>query len=920
MTRQVTDQLYIELEYFNPEEYYTYIAEANADAGALFTPSITVGAQVNQTATLDCVSTMSITVEKVVGVAVAMTATFTQTTNTGETLEAAAALTATFTQSVDAVANRSAQSTLDSIVNLSLQSIRIQQLSSSLASEYGLSAVGSGTFIRSADASLSVNSSASISPVDWGDGFTPFTPYNGAVIVGSPTKFGSGALYLPNNTSYAETNSVKWDFLDASSATQSIGCQGRFGIAMWLYPTATPGSGTEVDIISSFTSSPDDGWYVRFNSSRQIIFGIYDNGTGERTTSGVGTLTLNQWNYVVISRSWDSTVRGRLIISINGSEYTTDGSHDWASTGSTDLRIGYTGDRNGFTGYLDSIHIIKGGWIATTVEQTSESQIRAAVTDSSYPAGLSDLSVPTVKSILVLNFNGNADDISGAGVVEYNAALSAAATLSAQPGVFYANNPADVAAAFSQAVDGVVTRSAESDLNAVAALSATALRTKSLAADLSATASLTADVDLIAQAVAAVSSEFAQTTTGVVTRDAAVSTDSIFTELAAVAKIGDFLITLDSQASQNTVAVKITDAVSSMSSQFAQSTDAILSVDVDSSISSEFTQATAGDRFRSTEANLVATATESATAQITAGAAANLASQFGQETTTQGIIGYSADLVAQSDLTVVGYRIKQFDSTIQSAFAVQATTLNSLIRSAASTQNSQFNLNYNIELIKTAQVQTDSIFSELAAAVKTGRILADCNVSATLTTTASIIAENQIGLENTTQITTDAVKTATFNSNLAAVSSTSIEGTTNLTGEAGLTAVSAVICDADLTAAGIALVASSGTMAVTATKVKQFSSSLSVLAFELAVTDRIRLAQATITAQTTVAAQAQTVKRAQAAMSTNGAVLTLAKIIHIDPCLTYVIPAENRTYRIIAEDRTYNIIDENRTYTIKGCE
>ena len=37
MTRQVTDQLYIDLEYFTPEEYYVYIAEASASLSAAFT-------------------------------------------------------------------------------------------------------------------------------------------------------------------------------------------------------------------------------------------------------------------------------------------------------------------------------------------------------------------------------------------------------------------------------------------------------------------------------------------------------------------------------------------------------------------------------------------------------------------------------------------------------------------------------------------------------------------------------------------------------------------------------------------------------------------------------------------------------------------------------------------------------------------
>jgi hypothetical protein len=52
MTRQVTDQLYIDLEYFTPEEYYTYIAEAQSAQAAAFTQTTAVGKLVSATADL----------------------------------------------------------------------------------------------------------------------------------------------------------------------------------------------------------------------------------------------------------------------------------------------------------------------------------------------------------------------------------------------------------------------------------------------------------------------------------------------------------------------------------------------------------------------------------------------------------------------------------------------------------------------------------------------------------------------------------------------------------------------------------------------------------------------------------------------------------------------------------------------------
>jgi hypothetical protein len=47
MTRQVTDQLYIELDYFTPEEYYVYIAEAAAAISSSATMTVAVGVTKN---------------------------------------------------------------------------------------------------------------------------------------------------------------------------------------------------------------------------------------------------------------------------------------------------------------------------------------------------------------------------------------------------------------------------------------------------------------------------------------------------------------------------------------------------------------------------------------------------------------------------------------------------------------------------------------------------------------------------------------------------------------------------------------------------------------------------------------------------------------------------------------------------------
>jgi hypothetical protein len=79
MTRQVTDQLYIELEYFTPEEYYVYTAEAVA--------------ALSGQATFVCVASGG----AVIQAEAALTSSVTQTTLAVKTVDSQTAMIATTT-------------------------------------------------------------------------------------------------------------------------------------------------------------------------------------------------------------------------------------------------------------------------------------------------------------------------------------------------------------------------------------------------------------------------------------------------------------------------------------------------------------------------------------------------------------------------------------------------------------------------------------------------------------------------------------------------------------------------------------------------------------------------------------------------------------------------------------------------------
>ena len=66
MTRQVTDQLYIELDYFTPEEYYTYYTEAQAALASEATLTANAGIVKVFSAALTSSATMSVTGSKLI--------------------------------------------------------------------------------------------------------------------------------------------------------------------------------------------------------------------------------------------------------------------------------------------------------------------------------------------------------------------------------------------------------------------------------------------------------------------------------------------------------------------------------------------------------------------------------------------------------------------------------------------------------------------------------------------------------------------------------------------------------------------------------------------------------------------------------------------------------------------------------------
>ena len=75
MTRQVNDQLYIELDYFTPEDYYVYIAEAASAQSAAFTQTAVIGKIVEASASLSSEASQTTVAGKILDASVTLSVT-----------------------------------------------------------------------------------------------------------------------------------------------------------------------------------------------------------------------------------------------------------------------------------------------------------------------------------------------------------------------------------------------------------------------------------------------------------------------------------------------------------------------------------------------------------------------------------------------------------------------------------------------------------------------------------------------------------------------------------------------------------------------------------------------------------------------------------------------------------------------------
>lgn len=186
MSREATDQLYIELGYFTPEEYYVYTAEAVAALSSEITftcDAEVLGVVLEGEAVLEVIASLSADVVAIREFDSAIASEFNQTADAGKIVDATIEVGSLFSPAFDINAQLAGdallevisslentiskytgfESTLENIVNLSLQGVMNLEGSSALSASF--EGVTDAARFRDTEISLAASSSLSVDAV-----------------------------------------------------------------------------------------------------------------------------------------------------------------------------------------------------------------------------------------------------------------------------------------------------------------------------------------------------------------------------------------------------------------------------------------------------------------------------------------------------------------------------------------------------------------------------------------------------------------------------------------------------------------------------------------------------------------------------------------------------------------------------------
>ncbi len=702
MTRQVTDQLYIELDYYYPEEYYVYIAEAQSAQSADLSLSCSadlISPPIEAAAALSVSVSQSVTATRVKEFTVAVDNLFSSSVTVVAQLAGVALLESQSTMTIAPVVNRSATITLDNLVNVSSQAQYTATFTSDLtATVTQTAAIQNAQF---ASATLATTSTIFVSrnayrnlPVTVSGTFTSTELKNAATRPSNLTIFPSADNWFYKTRIGVQPSNGNWQSHDITQVFYAdLGT--RNGVDCYLRGT------------------------LRYRTAEGLTLTVrLQLGLDSTQTSAIvaGTSTTQKRNFT-IAVSFTAGERVAIYVndgrSILDTSIATDG---WTIPSSVDWQF------------------------APDFPKTINSVIHDSYTDYAWLTlgdytnngnNTSDSTTPidTEDTIFYYDFNGDGEE-NRALTFDVSAALSSDAAISAQ-----ADANTKLASAALSADTGQTTQ-----VTAV----------KEAQASLSAATTQTTQGIRVRFALSTQATDSTQTTVIGSIKQFAVTVDSLFTSsLDVVAQLAGVAL-LETTATLSAIAVKTADAESTQSAEFAQSAAILYTAGGTSNRSAEFAQSTLGDRIRFGVASQTSEFEQSTTGNKIPPFSAILATTATVTANIDKIKLAASDLTAEFAQTAQAVKTTDVISTQSSTFAQAADNIR--VRFALSTQTVAFA--QNTEAVKTVDVisSESSEFTQTTSAVKTAVFTVNNMVLFGSAIDADLTARPFVYLESTTAL------------------------------------------------------------------------------------------------------------------------------------------------------------------------
>ena len=518
--------------------------------------------------------------------------------------------------------------------------------------------------------------------------------------------------------------------------------------------------------------------------------------------------------------------------------------------------------------------------------------------------------VKTTDAALVLDFqqSATANITASAEITVSGTTVSLTATARTRSGDIQANVESQMV------TDAIITASAQAQIESTSAISIPGERIRYADSSQNTETVIAADLGLIKRFVSDLQSQTVQTVDAVKTVSAVANIEGITISVTALGAIRQGLIPMSIESALAADGVITANGVANVQSTTDAVINGIIKVEFDADLAAT-TQVQADNlRVRYSDVALAVETAQNADINYTAFGESQQASTTAISATASGTIDFAVVIQATSTAVISANRFRDNIVTAVADSAVVANNVRTRDNSVANTSDVVLTAQSARTRPFDAQLVANTI--DLFVAVKTGQALADMAVNSQVQATVNIIAYGLVPLAIEVQSSITAVKRSNVNLNFIAQFVQIAEGTTNVLAEADLvtetnlsasatviySGAMAAATDTDLTATGVArrgfafLDQSSGTMTVTADRIRNFSSNFASVSIDLIIGDRVVSFNVAMTATTALTAQ--------------GRDIDLAKYV-------YVIPVEIRTWTIAEENRTRVIKEETRIYKIR---